>query len=432
MCKTKNKKNQATARQGLYVWILIMQIRTMASNDISLTAPKDFSLTAQTKRMTASDLKALGLNKSLFENIVSITDIGQIIINEETLIFEQKLNFELIFEELLKARQLIQTLNPNVLSDLVRLSGADVSFKISNSLSSAIHASAKCFENSGIQITFEEFIASKIRTNKTILLNNRIFISEGNIKCISNKNSKLGIHCLSDWTNWAIGAGLNFLKTDKEFYSHLIANYKNTVLYLSIENGKMTVGQDQTGYTICRMLNQDKDYKEIIKVKYYENMSIMVENLIDQYMLKLYSLEAAFLRTIDNELLSTDYLMPVTEICTVVKKATFSHCVGMTVETNDNWNEFFTSLKDRFLDIDNAIIKFAQIFAKECSKTTTINQDFVYKYYEHFLPMLKKLSKLRSTYRENLERGKNGLSSTVYTLNSINMLCVCAHTFKFP
>jgi hypothetical protein len=118
---------------------------------------------------------------------------------------------------------------------------------------------------------------------------------------------------------------MQFFKTEKEFYSHLIANYQNTILYLSIEDGKMTVGKDQTGYTICRMINQDKDYKEIIKVKYYEHMSIMVENLIDQYMLKLYSLEAAFLKTIDNELLSTDYFLPVTEICTVVKKASFSH-----------------------------------------------------------------------------------------------------------
>jgi hypothetical protein len=201
---------------------------------------------------------------------------------------------------------LIQTLNPNDFSDLVKLTGTDSHFKISNSLSSAVHAGAKCFENSGIQITFEEFIASKIRTNKTILLNNRIFISEGNIKCVSNKNSKLGIHCLSDWTNWAIGANMQFFKTEKEFYSHLIANFKNTVLYLSIEDGKMTVGQDQTGYTICRMINQDTDHKEIIKIKYYKHMSIMVENLIDQYMLNLYSLEAAFLKTIDNELLSTD------------------------------------------------------------------------------------------------------------------------------
>jgi hypothetical protein len=248
-------------------------------------ASNDFSLTAQAQSMTASTLKALGLKNSIFDNIVSISDIGQIFINEETLIFEQKLNFEQIFEELLKAKQLIETLNPNDFSDLVKLTGTDSHFKISNSLSSAIHGSAKCFKNSGIQITFEEFIASKIRTNKTILLNNRIFISDGNIKCVSNKNSKLGIHCLSDWTNWAIGANMQFFKNEKEFYSHLISNYKNTVLYLSIEDGKMTVGQDQTGYTICRMIAQDTDYKEIIKAKYYEHMSIMVENLIDQYML---------------------------------------------------------------------------------------------------------------------------------------------------
>jgi hypothetical protein len=101
--------------------------------------------------------------------------------------------------------------------------------------------------------------------------------------------------------------------------------------------------------------------------------------------------------------------MPVTEICTVVKKASFSHCVGMTVETNGNWNEFFMSFKDTFLDINNALMKLAQIFAKECSKPTDINQDFVYRYYEHFLPMLKKLSKLRSTYNNDLDKGFNRL-----------------------
>jgi hypothetical protein len=191
------------------------------------------------------------------------------------------LNFEQIYDELLKAKQLIQTLNPNDFSDLQRVTGTDSQFKISNSLSSVAHAGNKCFENNGIQITFEEFISSKIKTNRIILLNNRIFVAEGNIKCVSNKNSKLGIHCLSDWINWAIGANMHFFKTEKEFYSHLVANYKNAVLYLSIEDGKMTVSQDQTGYTICRMIVQDTDYKEIIKAKYYEHMSVMIQELID-------------------------------------------------------------------------------------------------------------------------------------------------------
>jgi hypothetical protein len=122
---TNNKKNQASAGKGLYVWILLMNAYTvMASTDISLTA--------QTKSMTALDLQsltALGMNNNLFDNIVSITDIGHIIIKEETLVFEQKMNFELIFEELLKAKQLIETLNPNDFSDLVRLTGADSHFK---------------------------------------------------------------------------------------------------------------------------------------------------------------------------------------------------------------------------------------------------------------------------------------------------------------
>jgi hypothetical protein len=85
---TKNKKNQASAGQGLYVWILCMRIHIMASYDNSLTA--------QTESMTALELQsltALRINNSLFDNIVSITDIGQIIVNEETLVFEQKLNF---------------------------------------------------------------------------------------------------------------------------------------------------------------------------------------------------------------------------------------------------------------------------------------------------------------------------------------------------
>jgi hypothetical protein len=82
-----------------------------------LMASHDLSLTAKTRSMTALTSKALAFNNSIFDNIVSITDIGTIVINEETLIFEQKLNFEQIYEELLKAKQLIQTLNPNDFSD---------------------------------------------------------------------------------------------------------------------------------------------------------------------------------------------------------------------------------------------------------------------------------------------------------------------------
>jgi hypothetical protein len=136
-----------------------------------LMASHDLSSTAMTRSMTALTSKALAFNNSIFDNIVSISDIGTIVINEETLVFEQKLNFEQIFEELLKAKQLIQTLNPNDFSDLQRVTGTDNQFKISNSFLSVAHAGSKCFENNGIQITFEEFISLKIRTNRTILLN---------------------------------------------------------------------------------------------------------------------------------------------------------------------------------------------------------------------------------------------------------------------
>jgi hypothetical protein len=151
-------------------------------------------------------------------------------------------------------------------------------------------------------ISFEELIAAKIRTNMTILLNNKIMLSDGNVKCMTNKNSKLGIHCLSDWINWAIGAGKSFFKTDKELNSYLVTNYKNAIFYMAVDENKMTIAPDPTGYTICRMLHEDKDYREIIKAKYYDHISSMVERLIDQYLLKLHSIEAAFLKTIDRDI----------------------------------------------------------------------------------------------------------------------------------
>jgi hypothetical protein len=107
--------------------------------------------------------------------------------------------------------------------------------------------------------------------------------------------------------------------------------------------------------------------------------------------------------TINNELLSTDYVLPAVEVCLFIKKVSFSHCVGMTVQTDNDWNEFFTSFKDRFLDIDNALIKLSHVFAKECSMSANMNRDFAYKYYENFVPMLRKLSKLRHTYNTDLK-----------------------------
>jgi hypothetical protein len=155
------------------------------------------------------------------------------------------------------------------------------------------------------------------------------------------------------------------------------------------------------------MIATDTDYKEIIKAKYYEHMSIMIQELIDQYMHKLYTLEEAFIKTIDNEFLSTDYFLSLSDICGVVKSVAFSHCVGLTTETDSTWNEFFASFKDKFLDIDNALIKLAQIFTKECSKQVEANADFVYRYYEQFLPMIKKFSKLRTTYNHDADDGFN-------------------------
>jgi hypothetical protein len=401
---SKKKETKTSTRQGLLFMIIIMNIHIMTSTELSMTAHE--------QGMTATDIQsltALGLNTSLFDKVVSITDLGQLIINEETLLFEQSLNFELIFHELIKAKQLIETLNPEDFSDLVKLSGTTGHFKISNSLTSRPHASAKCFESGGILLMFEELIATKIKTNMTILLNNKILISDGNVKCISNKNSKIGIHCLSDWINWSIVSGKDFFKTDKELYSHLITNYKNSVLYMSVDENKMTVAPDPIGYTICRMLHEDKDYKEIIKAKYYAHMSSMIENLIDQYMLKLHSLEATFLRTIDKELLGNNFNAPVSEVCAIIKKLSFSHCVGLTVQSDDDWKAFFMSYRDTFLEIDVALLKIAQIFTKECSMNGNMNTDFIYKYFDNFLPMIKKTAKIRKSYDHQVSDELNRL-----------------------
>jgi hypothetical protein len=52
----------------------------------------ELSMTAHETGMTAADIQsltALGLNTSLFDNIISVTELGQLIINEEMLIFQQ-------------------------------------------------------------------------------------------------------------------------------------------------------------------------------------------------------------------------------------------------------------------------------------------------------------------------------------------------------
>jgi hypothetical protein len=167
---------------------------------------------------------------------------------------------------------------------------------------------------------------------------------------------------------------------------------------MSVDENKMTVVPDPIGYTIWRMLHEDKYYEEIIKVKYYAHMSSMIENLIDQYMLKLHSLEAAFLKTIDKELLGHNFNAPVSEVCAIIKNLSFSHCVGLTVQSDDDWKAFFMSHKGRFLEIDNAFLKIAQIFNKECSMNSNMNEDFVYKYFDNFLPMIKKIANIRDSY----------------------------------
>jgi hypothetical protein len=114
----EKKENKNPTRQGLFTMIIFMNTHAMTSTEISMTT--------HDKGMTAADIQSLtavSINMSLFDNIISFTDLGQLIINGETLVFEQKLNFELIFQELLKAKQLFKTLNPDDFSDLIKLSG---------------------------------------------------------------------------------------------------------------------------------------------------------------------------------------------------------------------------------------------------------------------------------------------------------------------
>jgi hypothetical protein len=101
--------------------------------------------------------------------------------------------------------------------------------------------------------------------------------------------------------------------------------------------------------------------------------------------------------------------VPVSEVCAIIRKLSFSHCVGMTAQSDDDWTLFFTSHRERFLDIDNALMKIAQIFAKECSMQSSTNTDFIYKYFNNFLPMIKKLANIRNSYSQQINDGFNRL-----------------------
>jgi hypothetical protein len=89
--------------------------------------------------------------------------------------------------------------------------------------------------------------------------------------------------------------------------------------------------------------------------------------------------------------------VPGSEVCAIIRKFSFSHCVGLTAQGNDDWTLFFTSHRERFLDIDNALLRIAQIFAKECSMQSSLNTDFIYKYFDNFLPMITKLANVRNS-----------------------------------
>jgi hypothetical protein len=115
-------------------------------------------------------------NKTLYDNVVSVQTVGTVSVVHKQHIFEQDVNFGVLYSELNNMRLLLDNMNPNELREFEHLVNSSSEFKLSNTLSSNSMGHIKCNEHRGHMIDFQTFVKQKFSVKGNILLDNKIMI----------------------------------------------------------------------------------------------------------------------------------------------------------------------------------------------------------------------------------------------------------------
>jgi hypothetical protein len=166
-------------------------------------------------------------------------------------------------------RQQIENMNPMSSDAFSDLKGNKGRYKIANSMSTAGLGSLRCLEVQGTMISAESLFSERFPFEGTVVLNDRILVMEGHIKCYGGSELiGVGSDCTKMYSAFSVGAGLRF-KPEKELFRELISKKDHASYHLVLNSTNLWLSENAVGHAICKVKENSGNFSSQVRNKYF-------------------------------------------------------------------------------------------------------------------------------------------------------------------
>ncbi len=361
-------------------------------------------------QVTHIDAKASNVTESLIDKVISVSFNKLVFVTNTHTKYKQSLRFGVVFEQLASLRQQLNSINPS--ENFVTIQGAFNVYLMSNTLVGLGTGRLKCAEidtNNHDVISLSTFIREKFYTNKTIILSDRIIISEGSIKCFLKEMTVSGIVCLSTVRQWATAVGLEFYKlSDADLLKMLVDNSENSegysreIWHIAVNETHLYLSKKPVGYVICQgsgSQNVTDTFADVLNKKYFSHLSIIGEKILDSMWHQTARLQNAFLQLVSHDHINVRPGSEKKEMCAILSNLRTGRCFQSGDQFPSPWSNYFEMVKLRWVEIDTAISKILDEAKASCDDNSIKIAPFIRKVYRSYLSLKIYLENFARSYK---------------------------------
>ncbi|MEG1724599.1 MAG: hypothetical protein RR313_04325 [Anaerovoracaceae bacterium] len=339
------------------------------------------------------------------------------------------MDFDLIFEQLQSLEQQFVDFDPSN-KPYTKVQGMFNSFVLTNTVTNLGNGRLKCseiFQDSVDIIGLGIFQRERLSVNRTIILSDRLIVSEGKVKCFLAEATLNDLVCLRTLQAWASATGLSFYnETPTEILSKLIADGSSnshsdrTIWHLTANLTNLALEKNPIGYVVCKSSNESSnstDFSEILQSKYFTHLSNLSLKLLEILWHKTVMLQNAFLITANVVDLNEKPVTSVKQMCESIKGLQLGNCFNpKELAYSTEWTSFFELVKLDWLNMDELINSLNDRVNMYCRYNSLKINNFVTKYFKSILAFHVSLEKILKSYGSaNSTADRIGKSSLLLT-----------------
>jgi hypothetical protein len=303
------------------------------------------------------------------------------------------MNFSVIYKQLLSLSKQIADVDPMQKRSNSIIKGQFKTYLMTNTFTNLGVGRLKCTELSSEVIDLGTYIRERIiLRNETIILSDRLIISDGTIKCFLHESRLEGLTCLNTIKHWAVATGLalaNVPETNelKNLLSANIHPSERQVFYLTVNISHIALTKNPEGYVICDGTfnsTENTEFSDMLHGKYFDHLSMINYKIIDALWNKVLNLQHVFLLlTSASSRFST---IPQKNQCDFIANSV-TDCFKATDNTVSSWSTYFAVAKSDYVNVDILISGILQKAITNCKSSPS--NEFTRKVYFNLLALRK-------------------------------------------